>query len=495
MTLIESSLGSPVLLQIGRICVFTTVSTVISYYPLPYPLNASRVFEQIRSLGQAVVLDSCQPQSTFGRYDIITAAPTKTARLTAQGLQVQDAGCEWQRSSHEPFTLLQQWLDSLGKANTAIPPFNGGLIGYFGYDVGRHLERLPEHAIADIELPDLHLGLYLQAVIIDHHAQKSWLVMHQHASLETIQAFKQRLSLVNNTSSSAHQFFLEDPFQSNVSAEAYQQALTRIHEYIKAGDCYQINFAQRFSANYKGDPWGAWCMLKTAAPTPFAAFIDLNEDAVISLSPERFLFSSPLGEVETRPIKGTRPRGNNSHTDAQNARELLASEKDRAENVMIVDLLRNDISKVCQPGSVKVPELFKLESYPNVHHLVSSVTGKLHSDQHPLDLIKACFPGGSITGAPKIRAMEIIDELEPHRRSAYCGSIAYISACGQMDSSITIRTLICHQQRIHCWAGGGIVADSNTTEEYAETYSKVNNLLNTLEKTLEKRPLIEKSIL
>jgi para-aminobenzoate synthetase component 1 len=457
------------------------VSTVISHYPLPYPLNASHVFEQLRPLGQAVILDSCYPQSQFGRFDIITAAPLKTARITSQGLEYREQNETWQLVQQEPFSFLQKWLDQLSPINSK-PPFNGGLIGYFSYDLGRHLERMPNHAIADIDLPDLYVGLYLQAVIIDHHTKESWLMIHESADPKSVRLFQQLLE-TPTCSPAASNFHLLNAFRSNVDESQYQQALHQVHEYIEAGDCYQINFAQRFSAGYMGDPWQAWRLLKESAPTPFAAFIDLEQDAVLSLSPERFLFCDTNGQVETRPIKGTRPRGTDTKSDQAYADELLSSEKDRAENVMIVDLLRNDLSKVCQPGSVKVPELFKLETYPNVHHLVSSVVGRLENDKFPLDLLRACFPGGSITGAPKIRAMEIIDELEPHRRSVYCGSIAYISACGQMDSSITIRTLVCHQQQIHCWAGGGIVADSNTEAEYAETFSKVNNLLTSLEKT------------
>lgn len=452
---------------------------MISHYPLPYPLIASQVFEQLRSLGDAVILDSGHPQSQFGRFDIITAAPVKMARLSNLGLEIKQHQNDWKVTEKNPFTLLQDWLNELGQYDNARAPFNGGLIGYFSYDMGRHLEDLPSLSIDDIKLPDFQLGLYLQAIIIDHQQQKSWLMIHPEACAETIQAFKQRLTEPVETP--ANDFALTEAFASNVTEAEYRVALQKIRDYIQAGDCYQINFAQRFSASYQGDPWQAWKHLRQVAPTPFSAFIDLAEDAILSLSPERFLCCDEHGQVETRPIKGTRPRGETPQQDTAHATELLHSEKDRAENVMIVDLLRNDISKVCEPGSVKVPELFKLESYPNVHHLVSSVTGKLEPNHSPLALLQSCFPGGSITGAPKIRAMEIIEELEPHRRSAYCGSIAYISACGRMDSSITIRTLVCHEHRIHCWAGGGIVADSVATAEYAETFNKVNNLLNTLE--------------
>lgn len=456
---------------------------MINHYPLPYPLSASQVFEQLRSLGQAVILDSCYPDSRFGRFDLISAAPAKTLRLTVKGLEVRDRGSSWQPDTREAFSLLKRWVAELGNLRDQPAPFNGGLIGYFSYDLNRFLEQLPSQAEADIDLPDLSVGLYLQAVIIDHQQGKSWLMVHALADEAVTEAFLSRLTKTD-TPKDTTPFRLVEPFSSNMSAADYRYALERIHAYIQAGDCYQINLAQRFTAPCQGDPWQAWKSLRQVAPTPFAAYLDLDQSALLSLSPERFLSCDNDGGVETRPIKGTRPRGGTQDEDARLAAELINSDKDRAENVMIVDLLRNDLSKVCQPHSVEVPELFALESYPNVHHLVSSVTGQLEDEFTPLDLLRECFPGGSITGAPKIRAMEIIDELEPHRRSAYCGSIAYFSACGRMDSSITIRTLVCSANRIHCWAGGGIVADSDIDSEYAETFSKVNNLLKTLQNTL-----------
>ncbi len=483
-----SLLGSPESSCIGKLFTFQLVLTVVRYYPLPYTLDASHLFERLRCLGQAVILDSCYPYSQFGRYDIISAAPAKLAQLKPEGLVYKEHNqTTWQTSQQLPLDLLTSWLDAIHIDAVEEIPFKGGMIGYFSYDLGRHFERIPNQASADIALPDLHVGLYLQAVVIDHHTQQSWLVVHPLADPKTVQQFQDILDRLQDEQPhhDASSFQLASPFTSNLSAEEYKLAINKIHHYIEAGDCYQINFAQRFSTSYTGDPWHAWQLLKRVAPTPFAAYMDLDSDAILSLSPERFLFSDAEGNVETRPIKGTRPRSEKIDEDQFNAKALLASEKDRAENVMIVDLLRNDISKVCEPGSVKVPELFKLETYPNVHHLVSSVTGKLDKKHSPLDLLRACFPGGSITGAPKIRAMEIIDELEPHRRSVYCGSIAYISSCGQMDSSITIRTLICHNQQIYCWAGGGIVADSSADDEYAETFSKVNNLLKALEATID----------
>ena len=276
-------------------------------------------------------------------------------------------------------------------------------------------------------------------------------------------------------------FSLKHPMQPDLSAQQYQQALTRIHDYIQAGDCYQVNYTQRFSAECEGDAWTAYCALRAACPTPFSGFMQLPEQgAIVSLSPERFVRVS-RNQVETRPIKGTRPRGKDRGEDAANAAELLASPKDRAENLMIVDLLRNDLGRTCRTGSVRVPELFSLESYPNVHHLVSSVTGELAPGKDALDLIGDSFPGGSITGAPKIRAMQIIDELEPTRRSIYCGSLLYLDVRGEMDSSIAIRSLLIMDGRVSCWGGGGIVADSDWRAEYEESVTKVKVLLDTLQ--------------
>ena len=291
-----------------------------------------------------------------------------------------------------------------------------------------------------------------------------------------IDLFEQPLTTADDA-----RFQLTAPFATDITAEQYQQAIERIHAYIQAGDCYQVNFAQRFRAQYEGDPWVAYQALRVACPTPFAGYLSLADgDAILSLSPERFVKVSQR-QVETRPIKGTRPRGKTPAEDAAYAEELLASKKDRAENLMIVDLLRNDLGRTCRTGSVRVPQLFGLESYPNVHHLVSVVTGELGAEKDALDLLGGSFPGGSITGAPKIRSMQIIDELEPSRRSLYCGSLLYLDVRGEMDSSIAIRSLLAENGQISCWGGGGIVADSQWEAEYQETFTKVRVLMQTLE--------------
>ena len=441
-----------------------------SVHPLPYLANPADYFAAIRHAPGAVLLDSGRPTADRGRYDLLSAWPE--AELT---LQPDESGRDF-------LQRLRNSLQQLG--NAALPdayelPFAGGLIGYLSYDFGRQLEQLPAHALDDLHLPDARLGLYAWALITDHQAATSQLVFHP--SLEPaqrdrlIQLFSQPAPQLNRA------FSLKQPMQPDISASQYQQALSKIHDYIQAGDCYQVNYTQRFSAQCEGDAWTAYCALRLACPTPFSGFMSLPADnAILSLSPERFVRVSH-NQVETRPIKGTRPRGRNSTEDAANAAELLASPKDRAENLMIVDLLRNDLGRTCRTGSVRVPQLFTLESYPNVHHLVSSVVGELADGKDALDLIGDSFPGGSITGAPKIRAMQIIDELEPTRRSIYCGSLLYLDVRGEMDSSIAIRSLLVKDGSVSCWGGGGIVADSDWQDEYQESITKVKVLLDTLQ--------------
>jgi len=277
-------------------------------------------------------------------------------------------------------------------------------------------------------------------------------------------------------------FRILSPVTSNVTHEQYARAFRRIRGYIHDGDCYQVNLAQRFAANATGDPWLAYQALRVINPAPFSAYLTTPYAQILCASPERFLRLEGR-RVETKPIKGTRPRAGHARLDAELSEALRLSEKDRAENVMIVDLLRNDLSKSCAPGTVRVPRLFEVESYPTVHHLVSTVTGELQEDRDALDLLRGCFPGGSITGAPKLRAMQIIEELEPQRRGVYCGAIGYIGFDGGMDLNIAIRTLVYSGGVIRCWAGGGIVADSQLEDEYQETFDKAAAMLRLLQQS------------
>ncbi len=383
-------------------------------------------------------------------------------------------------SADDYVSRLRSSLALLGTVEApADLPFAGGLLGYLGYNFGREVEKFPDRPADDIGLADAAFGLYDWAIISDHHNHTTQLVCHPSLRPEEQTRILEMAAGVGSKVCSAS-FKLTSSFISDVSREHYAEAIAQIQNYITAGDCYQVNFTQRFRATYSGDPWNAYSRLRNACPTPFAGFVRLSGgDAILSLSPERFL-EVRQGQVETRPIKGTRPRGQCELEDAANALELLSSEKDRAENLMIVDLLRNDLGRNCRVGSVTVPSLFSLESYPNVHHLVSVVTGHLADTRDVLDLIKGAFPGGSITGAPKIRAMEIIDELENTTRSLYCGSLMYLDVRGHMDSSIAIRTLVAKSGRIYCWGGGGITADSQWSSEFDESVTKVKVLMDTL---------------
>ena len=420
-----------------------------------------------------MLLDAGRPNAERGRYDLISAWPLAQLRIGSD------------ESANDFAARLREALRRLGHAD--LPdgcelPFAGGLIGYLSYDFGRRLEALPSQAQDDLALPQASFGLYDWALITDHQQQRCQLVCHPSLTDARRDNLLQLLS--SDASSASSRFALQAPFQADISQAAYAEAIGRIQDYIHSGDCYQVNFAQRFQAPYQGNPWQAFSLLRQACPTPFSAYLSLGTDnAIVSLSPERFLKVSQ-GHVETRPIKGTRPRGNTEPSDQANAAELLNSRKDRAENLMIVDLLRNDLGRSCAIGSVRVPELFALESYPNVHHLVSCVTGLLALGKDSIDLLLGSFPGGSITGAPKIRAMQIIDELEPTRRAIYCGSLLYLDVRGEMDSSIAIRTLLFKDGQVSCWGGGGIVADSNWQAEYQESLTKVDVLLRTLEQTL-----------
>lgn len=276
-------------------------------------------------------------------------------------------------------------------------------------------------------------------------------------------------------------FNITQPFQPDQLPGDYQRSVGRILDYILAGDCYQVNLSQHFSGRYTGHPFTAFQALTSAIPVPHAGYIDTGPYQVLSISPERYL-RIHQGVVESKPIKGTRPRGHSAIQDEKQKNDLAASHKDRAENLMIVDLIRNDISRFCKPFSVKVPKLFDIESYRNVHQLVSTVTGELEDSTSLIDALLSAFPGGSITGAPKRRAMEIIDELEPHGRGPYCGSVFYISSDGTLDSNIAIRTLMTRADgTISCWGGGGIVADSGPESEYEESVTKVRRLMDTLE--------------
>ncbi|MHA1063824.1 aminodeoxychorismate synthase component 1 [Enterobacter ludwigii] len=427
-------------------------------------------FARLSHLPFAMLLHSGYADHPYSRFDILVADPLQT--LITQG-NVTTTG-ETQ-STDNPLSLLQQALDALSLTVPQNPdlPFQGGALGLFGYDLGRRFETLPETAQDDIPLPDMAVGLYDWAIIVDHHKQAVSLLSHQDVSA--------RLAwLEAQVPVATADFHLTSAWRANMTAREYAAKFERVQSYLQSGDCYQVNLAQRFQATCEGDEWQAFTRLNASNRAPFSAFLRLEQGAILSLSPERFIHLAD-GTIQTRPIKGTLPRLADPVADRQQAEKLAASLKDRAENLMIVDLMRNDIGRVAVPGSVRVPELFVVEPFPAVHHLVSTITAQLPASRTACDLLRAAFPGGSITGAPKVRAMQIIDELEPHRRNAWCGSIGYISLCGTLDTSITIRTLTACNGNLYCSAGGGIVADSQVDAEYQETFDKVNRILKQLE--------------
>ncbi len=452
-------------------------SVKLQIHPLPYFPDSARIFSAIAHKPWSVFLDSGYPHTHQGRFDIIAADPVVSLQTKGRQTTIDQAG-EISVSSEDPFQLVQRFLQTPVNSGEDDLPFNGGAIGYFSYDLARRLERLPEIA-EDLEnIPEMAIGIYNWAVIVDHHKQQSHLVGHG-LTEDVWETVIDQFSLLPAEDPGAVFSVLASP-RSNMDSDYYARAFQRIRRYLTEGDCYQVNLAQRFSSPCQGDPWRAYQYLRTINAAPFSSYLNFPDVQVLSSSPERFLSVSD-GEVETKPIKGTRPRKASQQLDVLQIGALIESRKDRAENVMIVDLLRNDISKCCKPGSVKVPRLFDIESYANVHHLVSTVKGELRDDQNALDLLRSCFPGGSITGAPKIRAMEIIEELEPNRRGIYCGSIGYIGFNGNMDTNIAIRTLVHSAGTIRCWAGGGIVNDSSLDEEYQESFDKAAALLSVLE--------------
>lgn len=397
---------------------------------------------------------------------------------------------------------LERWRIA---APPGTPPFAGGAAGFLGYELAGDLERVPGAALRDLPLPDVEVGLYDVVVSWDRHTGSCWITSSglPHAGEEgrvraAARAARFESWLAGGSPPDEHRLgepaldlpITERPqtrpvpgtgVRSTFTPAAYRKAVRRAIELIRAGDIYQVNLSQRFEAPAPADPAALYRRLRRASPAPYGAYFRASECVVLSSSPERFLRVTRDGTVETRPIKGTRPRHEDPTHDARLAAELARSVKDRSENLMIVDLLRNDLSRVCQPGSVKATELFRVESYATVHHLVSTVTGRLREGRRRTDLLRAAFPSGSVTGAPRIRAMEIIAELEPVTRGPYCGAIGYLGFGGDMDTSVSIRIAVVGRGRVVFHAGGAVVADSDPAAEYAETLDKARALIAAIE--------------
>jgi para-aminobenzoate synthetase component 1 len=447
-------------------------------------VQLEQLFAVLQKAHGAMFLDSASAEHQNSNVSIFVWQPSYTIETINKDTFVYSGDELLTTVNSDPLQQVQHYLDKLN-LNADIDsniPFTGGAVGYWDYELGGHFESLPTPKPSDITLPNMFIGIYTSAIVVDHHSGDVNFVSQDanyNSQWDCLQKIINNLVPQPNKNTQAP-FKLTSPWLSNMTKAQYTEKFNIVQEHLLSGDCYQINLAQRFSAGYSGSElgseWTAYNKLRKQNAAPFSSFIRHKNGAVLSVSPERFI-EVKNKIIETKPIKGTRPRHADKTKDIELAKQLQNAEKDRAENLMIVDLLRNDLSKVAVAGSVAVPELFEIESFPAVHHLVSKVTAELDSQFSSLDVLRGAFPGGSITGAPKIRAMQIIHQLEPTPRSVYCGAIGYIKPNGDMDSNISIRTLVCNQNKIHCWAGGGLVADSVCDDEYQETLDKVNKIL------------------
>jgi para-aminobenzoate synthetase component I len=477
--------------------------------------TAAQLFELIKDSPYSFFLDSGMDRQRLGRYSFIGSAPFLV--MSSRGSEISLLRGQHREVQHgNPFDVLGRLLQVYTLDHCAEPaPFVGGAVGYLGYDLNRFVESVPATTLDDLELPESYFAFYDSAIAFDHLEGRAYLIATGFPELDDEKRLRQaRLRLdelrdwLNNNltvtvAAASHEQSEATDEQSharirpsdttichnpeheqitltaNFTPHDYMKAVDRVREYIAAGDVFQVNLTQRFEADLQIPPYEVHKRLRTINPAPFAAYLSFPEVTIVSASPERFL--KVQGDmVETRPIKGTRPRGRNPAEDDHLAKELSHSAKDRAENVMIVDLERNDLGRVCRYGTVQVTELAVLETFPTVFHLTSTILGRLLPDKDRIDLLKAAFPGGSITGAPKVRAMEIIDELEPTRRSVYTGSMGYLSFNGNVDINIVIRTILVKQNRAYFQVGGGIIYDSDPEAEYAETLDKARALIQAL---------------
>jgi len=457
-------------------------------------LSPPDAFELFRNEPFSFFLDSGMDAHKLGRYSFIGGRPFLI--LSTRGTDITiTRGAEKSHSSGNPFDALNHFLEVYHLDSCSSPvPFIGGAVGYLSYDLCHFIERLPGTAVDDLKLPECYFGFYDLVLAFDNLEGKAYVISTGFPELsetERMERARNRLNEVKDRMADASGSGTEIPsapasspakqvtLKGGFTHQEYVHAVEKARQYIIAGDIFEVNLSQRFEAELSIAPYELYQRLRNINPAPFACYLGFDEVTVVSASPERFL--RVRGDlVETRPIKGTRPRGNTPEEDEALANELLSSPKDRAENIMIVDLERNDLGRVCRFGTVNVSELTILEVFPTVFHLTSTVEGRLREGQNSIDLLKATFPGGSITGAPKVRAMEIIDELEPTRRSVYTGNIGYLSFNGDLDLNITIRTFLVKGRKAYFQVGGAVVYDSDPEAEYQETLDKARALINAL---------------
>ena len=457
-------------------------------------LTAVEAFELFHTQPHSFFLDSGMDPHRLGRYSFIGFDPFLVMYSRGNRISILRQN-KRQTEQGNPLDILGRLLETYHLSSFPSPiPLSGGAVGYLSYDLCHFIERLPTTATDDLMLPESYFGFYDVVLAFDNLECKTYIISTGFPELNEKNRLKRarvRLEQVTShlTTSVLNKATDDDcpsigkttepALKSNLTAECYMTAVNRVREYIAAGDVFQVNISQRFETELTSTPFELYLRLRQINPAPFAAYLNFNGVTIVSASPERFLRVEG-DQVETRPIKGTRPRGKNPVEDSMLAKQLLNSVKDRAENVMIVDLERNDLGRVCRYGTIKVTELAILESFPTVFHLTSTVTGKLRPDKGRIDLLKATFPGGSITGAPKVRAMEIIDEIEPTRRSVYTGAIGYLSFGTNMDLNIVIRTFIIKGNKAYFQVGGGIIYDSDAEAEYQETLNKAKALMQAL---------------
>ncbi|MHB1559867.1 MAG: aminodeoxychorismate synthase component I [Isosphaeraceae bacterium] len=453
---------------------------------------AGRLAAVVGTWHEPAILEGCAGFGEAGRWSIYAAFPRMVFEAIDDTVQIVSEGRTLDRTTDDPLDALAGFAEDLRLANPHDPsdpdhpPFQGGLIGFLGYDLAPWIERLPRRIPRDSRMPDIRMGLYDTAVIHDRHTGS--VTLHAWDLLGAGQLDVERrlnhwtVAIENECGAHDGSMVAGRPLTltSAFDRRSYCNSVRRVLDYIAAGDIFQVNLSQRFEARGEIDALNTYLRLRRLSPAPFSAFLRWGDMAIVSASPEWF-YQTRGPRIVTRPIKGTRPRGATPEDDARLAAELATSPKDRAELTMIVDLERNDVGRVSRYGSVVVEEALQVETFPQVHHLVATVSGLLRPDVGPIDVVRAMFPGGSITGAPKIRAMEIIDELEPNRRGLYTGAIGYLSRGGASAFNIAIRTILIEGDRASYQVGGGIVADSDPDAEYEETLTKGKALRAVLE--------------
>ena len=435
-------------------------------------LNSFEIFTIFKDDNNSFILDSAMDKQKLGRYSFIGSNPFKILK--------------YKNTKENPLDDLQSELNKYKVENNTDLPFIGGAVGYLSYDLGNYIEKLPRTAVDDTNIYDLYFGFYNWIIVIDHLENKTYIAtpnLDVEKENEIIKDIEKRINKaeINGIDNICYEEKEVEKIKltSNFTKNGFENAVRKVQDYIRQGDIYQANLTQRFNGKTTLSSYELYRDLRRFSPAPFGAFLNFEDCHILSNSPERFIKCVDR-KIETRPIKGTRPRGKDKEEDLKLQEELKNSEKDRAELLMIVDLERNDIGRISKIGTVNVPELFVIEPYANVNHLVATVVGELDDNKDCIDVIKATFPGGSITGAPKIRSMEIIDELEPTQRNVYTGSIGYIGFNGDMDLNIAIRTIIKKDENVYFQVGGGMTWDSKPEDEYQETLDKAKSIMKAL---------------